>query len=348
MNFTRITDRLNNVSDLPDIPALSEGWTPEALKSQFDKAAVSIGGFINGNLLPELEANAQGASGAEKIGSASISGLEGLTVRSQLVSLRQLCGLLENRIREVSAGGIPDGTIGLEKFSAEAIELMSQRFTANLCVCSFTQAGSFTFTAPREGNYRIRAVGGGSAGNLYNPSGTYNGTFFGTGGCSGSYAEVLVPLTAGTVLNITVGAGGDPVTGITVGQRFGMSQFADYINTCAYTGFGGNTTVRIPSIGTVECAGADSNIPFARSSFGLSAGDTGFTAPIAVRGDSTTDYGTGRDSRLGQGGTEFEDAGMGAGGGSGRLYYSVDDYYSVVSLPRRGGNGAVLIEYIGG
>ena len=348
MDFTRITDRLNNVSALPDVPAMSEGWTPEALKAEFDKAALSIGRFINEILLPELEANGQGASGAEKIGSAAISGLEGMTVRSQLVSLRQLCSLLDSRIREVSAGGIPDGTIGLEKFSAEALAMMSQRFTANLCVSSFTQAGSFTFTAPRTGIYRVRAVGGGSAGNLVNSHGMSTGVYSGTGGSSGSYAEALVSLNADTVLNIVVGQGGQPIAGIAVGQEFSLEQYADYVNRCSYSGLGGNTTVRVPSVGTIVCAGADPDNAFARTSFGLAAGDTGFSAPIAVSGDSIVNYGRGRDSRLGQGGMEFENAGMGAGGCGGRLYYSADEYYAVRSLPKPGGDGAVLIEYIGG
>ncbi|MBQ9545236.1 MAG: hypothetical protein IJV00_08930 [Clostridia bacterium] len=348
MDFTRITDRLNNVSDLPDVPSLSEGWTPEELKAQFDKAGVTIGAFINDILIPELEAYGPGVSGAEKIGSEPISGIEGHSVRSQLVSLRQLCALLDGRIREVVAGGIPDGTIGLEKFSAEAIEMMSRRYTANLYSESFVSAGNFLFTVPRSGLYRIRAVGAGAAGNLVNSNASYTGTFNGRGGASGSYAEVLVPLVSATVLTMNVGRGGETVSGITVGQNFTLNEYNDYVNLCSYTGAGSGTTVRVPGVGTISCSGADPENAFARTSFGLAAGDSGFTAPIAVRGDSIVDHGTGRDSRIGQGGTEFENPGPGAGGSGGRIFCSNDDSYTVRTLPRPGADGAVLIEYIGG
>lgn len=84
MAFTRSTVTTNIIRALADQPT----ETATQLKTKFDEYAENDKAYTNNTLLAELEKTTAGSSGAENIGSATISGVTGTTVRSQISNVK--------------------------------------------------------------------------------------------------------------------------------------------------------------------------------------------------------------------------------------------------------------------
>ena len=56
VNLTNLTANVNNIQGLSDRPNIADGITAQQLKALFDKAGSDIKTYINGTLIPELEA----------------------------------------------------------------------------------------------------------------------------------------------------------------------------------------------------------------------------------------------------------------------------------------------------
>ena len=98
---------------------------------------------------------------------------------------------------------------------------------------AFTTAGVTSWTVPEElRNGRkcyVKVIGGGASGGI--GSTTASAVTCGGGGGGGGVAEGLVDLTGINSVSITVGAGGAPVSGISVnGKNGGSSSFGTYMS----------------------------------------------------------------------------------------------------------------------
>ena len=122
---------------------------------------------------------------------------------------------------------------------------------------AFTTAGVTSWTVPEElrkgRKCYVKVIGGGASGGI--GSITASAVTCGGGGGGGGVAEGLVDLTGINSVSITVGAGGAPVSGISVnGKNGGSSSFGTYIS--ASGGYSGGQ----PSGGLVEvCVGGTIN-----------------------------------------------------------------------------------------
>lgn len=346
MSFSRMMEATDHVARLPDCPAASEGYSPQALKAVFDKGATLVKEFINQVLLQELEANGAGASAAERLGSAYVEGLAGITVHQQIRSLKEALDRVEAQGEEAILGQIPDGSLGENKLDEALIALLYEKNKRTLCHKVYDKKGVYSFQAPAAGRYRIRGVGAGGAGNLLCPQGSPTGSFDGMGGPSGAYAEVNLHLEKGAPVSISVGSGGVPV-GHSVGQILSEVEYeGDYVANARYSAPGEDTEIHFSNEKRLLIHGG-SDDPWGAKVQIYGAWEA---APITRRGRSYAEEKkrAGADSALGQGGGDGVNAGMGGGGQGGRLYWGEDGDRRVLETPSAGSDGAVIIDYLGG
>lgn len=83
----KITAFLKKVADLPDRP--SPIYSAADIKAQFDSSPEELRIALNG-IIDDLASTAAGASGADQIGSASITGVAGTTLYAQLSAIKAL------------------------------------------------------------------------------------------------------------------------------------------------------------------------------------------------------------------------------------------------------------------
>lgn len=100
MAFTRLTDDLDVIQKLPDLPNDTGGLTADQLKAKYDEAANVIKDYINATLLEQLE----GENGAQSIGIYPVEGVNAEDVQRALE-------ILKGQINDATAGAIPDGSI---------------------------------------------------------------------------------------------------------------------------------------------------------------------------------------------------------------------------------------------
>ena len=110
MSFTKMTDDLNIIQGLPDLPNDVGGLTAAQLKATYDKAGLLLKKYINEVLLPELE----GVAGAENIGISEIQGVNAQNVQRALAVLR-------SQLVDATAGQIPDGSITEAKLADNTV-----------------------------------------------------------------------------------------------------------------------------------------------------------------------------------------------------------------------------------
>ena len=115
----------------------------------------------------------------------------------------------------IKKGGLGEGSFGFRNLVA------------------FTTAGVTNWTVPEElrkgRKCYVKVIGGGASGGI--GSTTASAVTCGGGGGGGGVAEGLVDLTGINSVSITVGAGGAPVSGISVnGKNGGSSSFGTYMS----------------------------------------------------------------------------------------------------------------------
>jgi len=181
-------------------------------------------------------------------------------------------------------------------------------------------ATSGTFLVPNGvTRAKVTVIGGGAAG------GTGGGYSGGGGGAGGQAVKVVIGLTPGTTVPVTVGAGGTPNPSTGSGGNGGTSSFGTYCSATGGQGGAGGTPV-YPAGGPGGMGfGGDVN-------FGGSYGTDGVV--LADRGGDGGGPGGGRGA-TGIGGLSFAAPGYGGGGGGSEPS----------SLGGAGGGGLVLVEW---
>lgn len=101
-------DGLRNAAVYPTTPT-SETEARKQVQGRLDECRDMVNG-----LQTELEEVTTGASGAENIGSAAISGVSGTTVRAQIIDLK-------NQVDTISAGGFSDGVINSATYFGSSV-----------------------------------------------------------------------------------------------------------------------------------------------------------------------------------------------------------------------------------
>ncbi|MBQ9922543.1 MAG: hypothetical protein IJO52_10165 [Clostridia bacterium] len=183
MAFTKFDGNVENITSLPDEPSQEDGYTAAKIKALFDKAAVDLKDYINNTLIPELTSQSASAG----IGSEDISGLSAENnVFSQISALKLL-------LDTVKSGGVDEASITPDKLNTETQKFING-FNSRCTL--FTIPGSYTFTVPRSGVYKVTAVGGGAAGASAG------------GGMSGACGVKWFTFTKNQKISATVGAGG--------------------------------------------------------------------------------------------------------------------------------------------
>ena len=101
------------------------------------------------------------------------------------------------------SGIASSGLIGMASFASKAKNLSFGTPVRSASPQSYTTAGTFSYTIPTSGYYMIESIGGGGGG-----GNQYNGWVAGGGGGGGGFACGIRWFDSGSILNITVGAGG--------------------------------------------------------------------------------------------------------------------------------------------
>lgn len=185
MAFTRNSQATNNISALPNKPLI----TPTALKAAFDKGDVDEKSYNNDVLLVELESTTPGSSGAENIGSRTITGITGNTIWTQLQALYNL-------IVATVLGQIPDGSLTYAKQSTSAKALIENQSFKNKII---------------NGDFVINQLG--VSGTVILSAGQYGHDKWkaGDGGCTYTFAtsqnKTTITISSGTLMQTVEGIG---------------------------------------------------------------------------------------------------------------------------------------------
>lgn len=110
MAITKMTDDLNIIQALADLPNDTDGLTPAQLKAKFDEAVNLLKTYLNDTLIAELESTTDGSSGADRIGATALNAFSGETVQAILEYLK-------TQIDNTVLGQIPDGSVTEVKLS---------------------------------------------------------------------------------------------------------------------------------------------------------------------------------------------------------------------------------------
>jgi hypothetical protein len=117
--FIKSTVATNNISNLPNKPLI----TATALKQKFDQYGADDKTYTNG-LIDQLELTTPGSSGAENIGSATVSGLAGNTIWAQISALW-------TAVQNIVIGTLPDNSVTNDKIAtASKIGLLADLTTS--------------------------------------------------------------------------------------------------------------------------------------------------------------------------------------------------------------------------
>lgn len=145
MAFSRMAfspeDGLNNTVHYPTTPVSEE----DAL-AQVQSVSDQLKAYINNTLIAQMESTQTGQSGAERIGSAAIANVAGVTVRAQMEDVKR-------QIDEASMGSVSDGAIGTAKLAAGAVtkpKLHPDALDWTLVADSGVLGGSGSFTIPAQ------------------------------------------------------------------------------------------------------------------------------------------------------------------------------------------------------
>ena len=104
----RVIEELGTVSTLDDRPNDTGGLTAAELKAKFDADSGALKEYVNDVLIPFLE----GASAAESLGIATISGFSAHNIQTALEEIIVA-------MQEITQGSVANGSITLAKLAAE-------------------------------------------------------------------------------------------------------------------------------------------------------------------------------------------------------------------------------------
>ena len=362
MSFSKLTENIKVISALPDRPRLEDGYSPSVLKGKFDRGAEIIKDYINETLIPQLDSLDARSVGCEPLGG---EGFSAENVKGALDELKNKCDALDEKIdlrdADIVEGIVPDGTISEAKLTSVLRDKLYAAARSVYGASRYGTPGTYSFTVPKTGNYRIRVQGAGGGGTMESISFTANATYECRGGPSGAYAEVIVPLIEGDVFPVTVGSGGTGVSGeYTDGLTRPISSYPfSYPSSCGGgpSSFGEGENIVYSPGGTKERI---NSLPSATGIFSgceaeMRAGTAGNATFGTYVNTSTsgrdTDTMRGADSRFGAGGCVVFDAprsaSAGAGGAGGKISFDpAASEFSCLRAAGDGGDGIVVVEYI--
>lgn len=145
MAFSRMAfspeDGLNNTQHYPTTP-VSEADARAQVQSVSDQ----LKAYLNNTLVAQMESTQAGQSGAERMGSAAIANVAGVTVRAQVADVKR-------QVDEASLGSVSDGAIGTAKLANGAVtkpKLHPDALDWTLVADSGVLGGSGSFTIPAQ------------------------------------------------------------------------------------------------------------------------------------------------------------------------------------------------------
>ena len=103
----KLNKEFDYISMMPDMPRSSNGWTPEAFKAEFDRAAKEIKEYLNNELVPALL--------AERLPFAATTVIPENTVQRAIENVQQ-------QLSSAVAGQIPNGSITAVKLSTDVFD----------------------------------------------------------------------------------------------------------------------------------------------------------------------------------------------------------------------------------
>ena len=190
---------------------------------------------------------------------------------------------------------------------------------------AFTSSCNFTIPAGVS-RVKVTVTGGGGAG------GSSTVAPAGGGGAAGSAIAIISSLTPGTVIPVTVGAGGAASSGSTGGSG-GTSSFGTYVSATGGAGGTGGTSYG-PMAGGAGGSGVGGNVNF-NGSYGTDC------VLSAARGGDGGGPGSGRGTTGAL--PAFAGQGYGGGGGGGGSNSTVGA--GAGALGGTGASGVVIVEY---
>jgi hypothetical protein len=272
------------------------------------------------------------------------SGTSQLTLRQQQVQLQLKAGLPavtgSQTTPSVDAGWvglavvsvaygqtqITSGSIAAVPSSAVLQYKLPQLRPGFSTIQAFTVSGSFVVPVGVS-LAKVMVIGGGGAG------GTHSTLAAGGGGAGGQAIKIVSGLTAGSVVPITVGAGGAASSSPATGGSGGTSSFGTYVSATGGSG-GVGGAVLATSAGGAGGAGVGGDV-----NFGGSYG--GDCIVLATRGGDGGGPGSGRGTTGAI--TAISAPGFGGGGGGGGS--STSDGTGSGAVGGYGGAGLVIVEF---
>lgn len=120
-SLTKLNDDLNVIAKLDDQPNDVGGMTAQALKAEFDKAALIIQAYINNTLVPQIESAL--ASGTTDL----ISGNQLIDGSVQAAKIAAL-SIVADKIAKgaVNSDKLADSAVTADKIAAQAVNLTSK------------------------------------------------------------------------------------------------------------------------------------------------------------------------------------------------------------------------------
>lgn len=109
MAIPKMTDDLEIIQKLSDLPNATDGLTAEELKAKFDEGAELIKEYINGKLIPALV--------AKNIGFSAIEGVGAGDVQSAIAEVQK-------QVKDAASGSLPNGSVTKEKIAADLLARM--------------------------------------------------------------------------------------------------------------------------------------------------------------------------------------------------------------------------------
>lgn len=183
--------------------------------------------------------------------------------------------------------GVGDALIELNNLNENASDGIN-------CSTEYIYPGDFTWIAPSNVKIMVQCAGGGGGGGATAEDDTSNQRAIASGGSGGGYSRIIMDVTTGTQIDLTVGAGGNAASASSASTR------------AASGGNGSASTVTIPVIGSSDIVltangggggravetNTSSNLTFATSVGGTASGGTvnnqGISSPPATTGSSVS------------------------------------------------------------
>lgn len=221
MALTPLSASVNIHQTLPDEPNDVGGMTAAQLKAAWDTPANTLKEYLNGTLIPELDA-------------------------AHLPYIYGSAGTVQDAVDGFVAGIVPDDSVTTAMLKADSVtgeKIASSAyalFAPWKLLQEYKTAGTYTYTVPAGvTELGVWMVGGGGSGAAVTPYGSE--VYYSSGGASGYAKHMAADVTPGQGIPIVVGAGGAAVTATYSGGRTknGAAGGATSFNGVTASGGGG-------------------------------------------------------------------------------------------------------------